>query len=281
MITNCLSVDVEDYYHPSEIQRTVPQSDWTRLPSRVEAATLQTLDQLAAHNVRGTFFILGWVAEHHPALVRRIAEAGHEVGCHSHLHRLVYELTPEQFRDDTACAVKAIEDACGQRPRAYRAPSFSVNKKSFWALEILVEQGFTHDSSIIPVEHDRYGMADFPRFPKLIDTPSGAILEIPVATVRLPGGHIVPTGGGGYLRMLPYRYTAAGIRQLNLVEGKPACLYYHPWEIDVGQPRIASGTISRLRTYMGLKGMMGKLDRLMREFSFSTLTAVYPLQAFR
>lgn len=278
---NCISVDVEDYFHPSEVQRTVDPSTWDSLPSRVCESTQEVLDQMARHGIQGTYFILGWVAERYPAIVRRIAGAGHEIACHSHLHRLVYDLTPGQFREDTARAVKAIEDACGQSPRAYRAPSFSITRRSLWALDILASLGFRYDSSIIPVQHDRYGITGAPRFPYRIETPSGPILEVPVATVRLMGGHIAPAGGGGYLRMLPYSYSAAAIRRLNWVENQPACLYYHPWEVDLQQPRLASGWIARSRTYLGLAGMPRKLDHLMREFSFSTLSNVYPLEAVR
>jgi polysaccharide deacetylase family protein (PEP-CTERM system associated) len=171
--------------------------------------------------------------------------------------------------------VAAIENACGVTPRVYRAPSYSITQESMWALEILVEEGFVSDSSIYPIAHDRYGIPGSFRHPHTIETPAGPIREFPIATVRLSKGRIAPIGGGGYLRLLPYRYTSAGIRKLNRDEQQPACIYFHPWEIDPDQPRLASGLIARLRTYTGVKGMARKLDRLLTEFQFSTLSRVY------
>ena len=271
-MTNVLSIDVEEYFHPAEVG--IPASQWPSLHSRVEFQVEDVLELLEEHRVTATFFVLGWVAEHHPRVVRRIAEAGHEIGCHSYLHRLVYDLSPEEFREDTERACWAIEDACGIAPRAYRAPSFSITGRSVWALEVLVENGFTHDSSIYPIVHDRYGIPGFGRHPQLLQTPSGPIQEVPVATVMISKRQVAPVGGGGYLRLFPYRYTAAGIRRIN-EEGKSACIYFHPWELDPDQPRLAAGLLARARTYVGLSGMGQKLKRMMREFSFSTLSAVH------
>jgi len=273
---NILSVDVEDYFHPTEVQRSGDLASWDRMPSRVEESTRRTLDLLARYRVRATCFVLGWVAERFPALVRRIAEAGHQIACHSYAHRLVFDMTPEEFRRDTLRARAAIEDACGVRPRAYRAPSYSITRESFWALEILAECGFTHDSSIYPIHHDRYGIPEYSRHAKLEPTPAGAVLEVPVATVRLSGRRVAPVGGGAYLRLLPYRYTAAGLRRLNEDERQPACVYLHPWELDPAQPRIAAGIVARWRTYAGLRGMVAKFDRLLGDFRFNTLEAVHP-----
>jgi polysaccharide deacetylase family protein (PEP-CTERM system associated) len=272
---NALTIDVEEYFHPSEIQLEVSPDTWPRLPSRVEASVDATLELLNRHSVSATFFILGWVAERHPAMVRSIAGQGHEIGCHSYAHQLVYSLKPAAFRDDTRRAVAAIADACGLTPRVYRAPSYSIDNRCLWALEILVECGFDSDSSVVPVQHDRYGLPGFPRHLTVVETPSGKIREIPPGTVDVGNGTIVPIGGGGYLRLLPYRYTAAGIREVNQRESQPVCVYFHPWELDVEQPRLASGLISRLRTYNGLKGMQGKISRLIQEFDFSTMQSVY------
>jgi polysaccharide deacetylase family protein (PEP-CTERM system associated) len=276
---NILSVDVEEYFHPAEVPVSAEFDRWPFLSSRVERQTGQVLDMMAQHGVTATFFVLGWVAEHHPALVRRIAQAGHEIGCHSYAHRLVYQLARAEFKRDTLRAVEAIEDACGITPRVYRAPSYSVTAASLWALEVLVECGFTHDSSIYPIAHDRYGIPGFSRHAHLVSTASGLIQEVPVATVRLSSTRVAPAGGGGYLRLLPYRYTAAGIRRINEEEQVPACIYFHPWELDPDQPRLTKGLASRLRTYAGLRAMKGKVDRLMREFEFSTLTSVHPVPA--
>lgn len=273
---NALTVDVEEYFHPSEVQRHVSQTDWTSLPSRVEHQIDRILNLFDEHNVVATFFVLGWVAERQPALIRRIADCGHDIACHSYAHQLVYRMTPLQFREDTRRAIGVIEDACGMRPLSYRAPSYSITSACLWALEILVENGFVYDSSIYPIKHDRYGIPGFTRHATLLETPSGPIREIPIGTVKLGGDTVAPIGGGGYLRMLPYRYTAAGIRRVNHVEKQPVCVYFHPWEIDPRQPLLASGMISRLRTYMGIRGMYSKIKRLLYDFSFSSVTAVYP-----
>ena len=238
--------------------------------------TRRCLELLGRHDTRATCFVLGWVAHRFPALVREIAAAGHEIACHSYAHQLVYRLTPRQFREDTAKAVAVISDACGIVPRCYRAPSYSITKQSLWALETLVELGFTHDSSIYPILHDRYGIPGFPRRAHEIETAAGPIVEVPPATVGLTSQRATPVGGGGYLRMLPYCYTAAGIRCLNRDEGQPACLYFHPWEMDPNLPRIAHGWVARVRTYLGLGGMETKMDRLLEEFRFSTLVSVHP-----
>jgi polysaccharide deacetylase family protein (PEP-CTERM system associated) len=272
---NALTIDVEEYFHPAEIQASVGAEQWETLPSRVEDQVLQVLELLAQNQVQATFFVLGWVAERHPRCVRAITAAGHEIGCHSYAHQLVYDLTPAGFRRDTLRAIHSIEDACGVSPWIYRAPSYSITGKSLWALETLIECGFSHDSSIYPISHDRYGIPGFERHAHTIHTPSGPIHEIPAATVRISRNKIMPVGGGAYLRLLPYRYTSAGLRRLNRDEEKPACIYFHPWEIDPDQPKLASGTIARLRTYTGMKGMARKLNRLMSDFHFSTIGAVY------
>jgi polysaccharide deacetylase family protein (PEP-CTERM system associated) len=273
---NALTVDVEEYFHPTEVRSSADLSQWTLLPSRLEQQTNVVLELLERHRVRATFFILGWVADHHPGVVRQIANAGHEIGCHSYAHELIYDLTPQIFRRETERAVRAIEGACGVTPRVYRAPSYSITERSLWALEILVECGFTHDSSIYPIYHDRYGIPGFGRHAQTLQTPSGPILEIPIATVQLSADRVAPVGGGGYLRLLPYCYTAAGLRRINGTEKQPACIYFHPWELDTEQPRLARGVVARLRTYSGLKSVSGKLERLVGDFRFSTVGEVYP-----
>jgi polysaccharide deacetylase family protein (PEP-CTERM system associated) len=273
-MVNIFSVDLEDYFHPTEVGHGV--ADWTHFSPRIEFGTNLLLDLLAEYNTRGTFFVLGWVADRHPQLVRKIADAGHEIGCHSYRHSLVFRLTPDEFKEDTRRAIRAIEDVCGVSPKLYRAPSFSIVSKSFWALEILAELGFTHDSSIYPIVHDRYGVPGFLRHAHPIRTFSSSIMEVPIATVQLAAKQVTPVGGGAYLRLLPYRYTAAGIRRLNSVEQQPACVYTHPWELDPDQPRMAKGLISSLRTYSGLGSMSRKVRRLFEEFEFSTMGEVHP-----
>lgn len=273
-VTNIISVDVEDYFHPTELESVAPRSRWDALPRRAVDSTLRLLDTLAAHQVRGTFFILGWLAEREPALIRRIADAGHEIACHSYWHRLVYSLTPEEFREDTQRAIDVIADACGVRPVAYRAPSYSITSANLWALDVLAECAITHDSSIYPIVHDRYGIPGFHRHACVVRTESGPLIEMPIATVRLNAQRVSPVGGGGYLRLLPYRYTAAGLRRINDEEQQPACVYLHPWEVDPDHPRMAQGTIARARTYFGLRGMASKFDRLLSDFSFAPLCEV-------
>ena len=277
-VSNILTVDVEEYFHPTEVQSSVDSSRWSALPSRVEGQLALILDLFQRKGVKATFFVLGWLAERCPGMLRLIVDDGHEIGCHSYSHQLVYDLTPAEFKEDTRRAVRIIEDACGVTPRLYRAPSYSITRESMWALEVLVECGFTYDSSIYPIAHDRYGIAGFERHAHVLHTPSGPIHEIPIATVKLPNGRVAPVGGGGYLRLLPYCYTAAGIRRVNLGEGKPACIYFHPWEIDPDQPRLASGLVARMRTYGGLKGMERKLERLLSDFRFGPMTKVAQAQ---
>lgn len=276
---NAVSVDLEDYFHPSEVQPYVAGRAWDSLPSRVEESTALVLDLFASRNVRATFFVLGAVAHRHPALIRKVATAGHEIACHSYAHRLVYEMTPDEFLKDTQLAVKVIEDACGVTPRAYRAPSYSITSASIWALEILASCGFTRDSSIYPIRHDRYGIPDFPRHATKVDTAQGSLLEIPISTVRLGEGRVTPVGGGAYLRILPYRYTAAGVRRINQDEQRPACIYFHPWEVDPQQPRLATGLIASMRTYLGLRGMAAKIGRLLDDFQFGPVGEVFPIPA--
>ena len=275
-MVNILSVDVEDYFHPTELESSAPRELWNELAPRVGDSTRRILDLLAEHDTRATFFVLGWVAERDPRLVRQIADAGHEVGCHSHWHRLVYNLSPDEFHEDTMRASAAIADACGRMPTAYRAPSYSITRDSTWALEILAGCGFTHDSSIYPIRHDRYGYPGFDRFASSVNTSRGPIIEVPPATARLVSGRIVPVGGGGYLRLLPYRFTAAGLRSLNRVEGQAACVYVHPWEFDPSLPHMARGAVARVRTYAGIGGMAGKLRRLLTEFRFAPMREVVP-----
>jgi polysaccharide deacetylase family protein (PEP-CTERM system associated) len=271
---NVFTVDLEDYFHPTEVNRGI--GDWSDFPPRLEIGTNALLELLQERNVRATFFVLGWVAKTQPNLVRKIAEAGHEIGCHSYNHQLVFNLTPREFREDTLRAIESIEDACGVVPKVYRAPSYSIVANSLWALDVLAELGFSHDSSICPIVHDRYGIPGFPRHAHNINTASGPIMEVPIATVQLSPKQVAPVGGGAYLRLFPYRYTATGIRQINGVDGQPACVYTHPWELDPNQPRVANGFISRVRTYTGLAGMRRKLTRLLTDFDFSTIGAVHP-----
>jgi polysaccharide deacetylase family protein (PEP-CTERM system associated) len=280
-MVNAITVDVEEYFHATEVQQGVRETDWKSLPSRLQSQIHTVLELFEKKDVKGTFFILGLVAERLPSLIREIADAGHEVACHSHAHRLVFELSPAEFRADTRMALAAIQAACGISPRIYRAPSYSITQQSLWALDVLTEEGFTHDSSIVPINHDRYGIPGSQRSPHILETPSGQIFEIPAATVELSKDRVLPIGGGGYLRLLPYRYCAAGIRRVNRRDGMPACIYFHPWELDPHLQRLPMGWIGRLRTYTGLAGMRHKIERLLDEFEFASISAAYPYNPVR
>ncbi|HLC40288.1 MAG TPA: XrtA system polysaccharide deacetylase, partial [Methylomirabilota bacterium] len=229
---NALSFDVEDYFHAHAFSGIVRFEEWPSLEERVVTNTRRLLDLLDKCQVSATFFTLGWVAERHPSLIREIARRGHEVGCHGYAHRLVYAMTPAEFRTDTARAKAAIEDAIGAPILGYRAPTFSITRESLWALEILYREGFRYDSSIFPIVHDRYGIPNAPRFPHKIALPDGReIVEFPLSTSSVAGQRI-PVAGGGYLRLIPYRLLRAALRRINVREGGPVIIYLHPWELD-------------------------------------------------
>lgn len=264
---NAVTFDIEDYFQVTAFRSRLSPAEWDTRESRVQRNTEKILELLASRGCRGTFFILGWVAERYPQVVRSIANQGHEVGCHSHRHGLVYEMTPAEFREDTRRAKSSIEDASGQPVCGYRAPSFSITRSSLWAFEILVELGFAYDSSVFPVEHISYGVPDAPRFPFVVSTRSGSLVEFPMPTVEFAGKRS-PIAGGAYLRLLPYRYTHWAIRYLNEEENRPATVYMHPWELDPEQPRLGVGILARLRHYVGLRSVERKLHRLLCDFEF-------------
>jgi polysaccharide deacetylase family protein (PEP-CTERM system associated) len=261
-VCDLLSIDVEDYFHVEAFAGRVSRSEWPGFQSRVRRNTERILELLAEFKVPATFFVLGWVAEREPALVRAIAEAGHELACHSHLHRRVFTLTPDEFREDLRRAKGAIEDAGGTPVCGFRAPTFSIGKNSLWALQVLADEGFAYDSSIFPIRHDLYGMPEAPRFTWEHWLPDGrSIVEVPPSTVRLFGTNL-GVAGGGYLRHLPMWYTHYGMRRLHR-ERQPANVYFHPWEIDPEQPRIRASWKSSLRHYRGLEKTESRLRRLM------------------
>ena len=270
---NALTIDVEEYFQVSAFDGIVPRAAWDQFESRVERSTDRILQLMADANVQGTFFILGWLAEKNPALVRKIASLGHEIGSHSFRHRLVYELTPEEFRRDLRQARAAIEDACGQAVMSFRAPSFSMTSRSEWALDILIEEGYAYDSSIFPIHHDRYGMSGAPRHAHLMTRPSGSIWEVPPSTVRI-GGVTLPVAGGGYFRLMPYELTRRAIARLNDVEHRPANVYLHPWELDPEQPRMPVSGLTRFRHYVNLGRTERRLERLLAAFSFGPISSV-------
>jgi polysaccharide deacetylase family protein (PEP-CTERM system associated) len=278
VIVNAMSVDVEDYFQVSAFDRVVSRAGWDDFESRVVPNTERILELFASEGVRSTFFVLGWVAERFPRLVRQIAAAGHEIASHGYHHQLLYTLTPAQFREDVRAAKALLEQASGTPVTGFRAPSYSIVESSLWALDILIEEGYAYDTSIFPIHHDRYGIPNAERHEHVIHRKAGTLIELPASTTRV-GNVNLPIAGGGYFRLLPYAWTRWGIRRVNRQEKKPVVFYFHPWEIDPDQPRFAVGAASRLRHYTGLDRTPERLRRLMREFRFTSVAGVLNLQA--
>lgn len=272
-IVNAMTVDVEDYFHVSAFDGVLLRSEWDRMESRVVANTERLLSLFAESSLQATFFVLGWVAERHPALVQRIVSAGHEIASHGYAHRLVYDLTPSTFRDDIRRSKHLLEDAGGQQVEGYRAPSYSVTPRSLWALDILIDEGFRYDASIFPIHHDRYGIPVSARHAYSLHRAAGDIVEAPASTVRW-GPFNFPVAGGGYFRILPYAWTRWGIERINRLEQRAAIFYIHPWEIDPGQPRLTGSLLSRFRHYRNLDQTEHRLRRLIADFRFATMKSV-------
>jgi polysaccharide deacetylase family protein (PEP-CTERM system associated) len=275
---NALTVDVEDYFQVTAFERHVSRRDWDSFPSRVVNSTRRLLHLLAAEQVQATFFVLGWVANRFPDLVREIHSAGHEIGSHSYWHRLAYHLTPEAFRADLVESRDVLQDIIGESVTAFRAPSFSITRRSLWALEILASEGFTTDSSIFPIRHDRYGIPNASPRVHVLSTPAGSLREFPPSVVRF-GRWNIPVSGGGYFRCYPLSWTSRALRHINQQKQQPFMFYIHPWELDVDQPRLQAGSFaSRRRHYLNLHTTEGKLRQLIRRFRFGKLSDALPSQ---
>lgn len=272
-VINAMSVDVEDYFQVSAFDEAVSRDRWDSFESRVTANTERVLATLARRSTRATFFVLGWVAERYPSLVRKIAGYGHEIASHGYDHRLVFDLTPEEFRADLRRASAAIESAAGVRVRGYRAPSFSITERSLWALDVLIEEGYTYDASIFPIHHDRYGLPSAPRHIHTITRSAGTLWEVPGSTTRVSGMNL-PIAGGGYFRLLPYGWTRLGIARVNRLERQPVVFYIHPWELDPEQPRLPASQLTRLRHYRNLSETVPRLERLLGEFRFDSIGSI-------
>jgi len=273
-LTNAMSVDVEDYFHVAALSEAISRNDWSSMNARVEANTRRLLDLFDRSRTNATFFVLGWVAERHPALVREIRDRGHEVACHGFSHQLVYQQTPAEFREETRKSKVILEDLTGQPVEGYRAASYSITPQSLWALDILCEEGFVYDSSIFPVRHDLYGMPGAERFPHMLRAPNGAeIAEFPPSTARLFGQNL-PAAGGGYFRLYPYPLSRWLIRRVNEIEGQPTVFYLHPWEVDPDQPQVDVGWRSKFRHYNNLGKCEARLGRLLQDFRFGTVKSV-------
>jgi polysaccharide deacetylase family protein (PEP-CTERM system associated) len=272
-IQNALTVDVEDYFQVSAFAKNVAPHDWDNFSLRVERNTHKLLDLFDERQIKATFFVLGWVAERENSLILEIANRGHEVACHGYSHQLVYNQTPDVFRQETIRSKSLLEDIIQQPVRGYRAASYSITNRSLWALDILAEAGFDYDSSIFPVRHDRYGIPDSPEFPYVLDTPEGhKLVEFPLSTAKLMK-YKLPIAGGGYFRLYPYWLSRAGLRQINRKE-KPFIFYLHPWEVDPEQPRISASRLSRFRHYNNLDKCEDRLRQLTSDFQFTTVEKV-------
>jgi len=272
-VVNAMTIDVEEYFHASVFNRVVPREAWDRRESRVCQSTDKVLKILSDAKVHASFFVLGWVAARYPEQIKRIAALGHEIASHGYDHRLVYEQTPDAFREDVRRAKGMLETLTGNRVDGFRAPSYSITGRSLWALDILLEEGHQYDASIFPIHHDRYGIPTAPRHPYVHQHEGRGLVEAPPSTVRL-GRVNLPVAGGGYFRLLPYGWTRWGIRRLNDVERKPAIFYVHPWELDADQPRLPVGRTSAMRHYGNLRHTEAKLGRLLGDFKFAPLSAV-------
>ncbi|MGB6451563.1 MAG: XrtA system polysaccharide deacetylase [Steroidobacteraceae bacterium] len=273
-ILNAFSVDVEDYFQVAALAPAVSRESWPLRASRVERNTDRLLELLAERGIHGTFFVLGWIAERHAALVKRIAAAGHEIASHGFSHQLIYTQSQEEFREETARSKRTLEDLTGAAVAGYRAASFSITRRSLWALDVLIDLGFRYDSSIFPIRHDRYGMPGASPEPGLLTAPSGrTLVEFPMSAASFLGVK-VPVSGGGYFRLLPYAVTRRGLSQINDVCNRPFTFYLHPWEIDPDQPRVKVGWLSRFRHYTNLNRCEPRLQRLLGEFRFGTMCEV-------
>lgn len=274
---NALSVDVEDYFQVGAFETVIDRADWESLPRRVEANTDRVLDLFAEAGVRATFFTLGWVAERHPALIRRIADAGHEVASHGWDHKRVFTMSADEFRADIARARAVLEQASGRKVTGYRAPSFSIDQRTLWAHEVLAEEGYAYSSSVAPIAHDHYGWRSAPRFAwRPIE--GAPLIELPVTTLEL-GKRRMAAGGGGFFRLLPYFISNLAVRRVNDA-ARPAIFYFHPWEIDPEQPRVPGAPMrSNFRHYTNLEAMRPKLLRLLRAHDWGRTDEVAAAEA--
>ena len=273
-IENAMTVDVEDYFHVSALAESISRKDWSTMEYRAEQSTTRLLEMFEQHGVKATFFVLGWVTQRSPQLIRRIHDAGHEIACHGLTHELVYRQTPDVFRTETRDSKAMLEDLIGAPVLGYRAASYSITADSLWALDILCELGFKYDSSIFPIAHDRYGIPGASVKPGKIRAPNGReIVEFPLTTRKVLGMRI-PVAGGGYFRLMPYWFTRWALKGVNAGDRMPFVFYLHPWEIDPEQPRVRASLLSRFRHYNNLDVCERRLRALLRDFRFSTMRNV-------
>lgn len=271
-LVNALTIDVEDYFQVSAFAPYIQRADWDARECRVERNVGRILDMLAAQNTQATFFTLGWIAQRYPQLVRRIADEGHEVASHGYGHERVSDLTPEAFGHDIRTAKHLLEDIAGVAVTGYRAPSFSIGQGNLWALDVLQQEGYRYSSSIYPIKHDHYGMPGAPRFAHRIRED---LIEVPPTTLRMFNRNL-PSSGGGYFRLFPYALSRWMLRQVNQNDQQPAIFYFHPWEIDAAQPRVAGIDVrTRFRHYVNIPRMEQRLQRLLQDFQWGRMDHIF------
>ncbi|PZT87930.1 MAG: polysaccharide deacetylase family protein [Citromicrobium sp.] len=276
-IVNGMSVDVEDWFQVGAFEGTIKRSDWDSLELRVGDNVARILDLFDDAGVKATFFTLGWIAERNRPTMRAIVERGHELASHGYDHARVFTLTPEQFSEDVSKTRAILEDAGGKEVTGYRAPSFSIDGRNSWAHAILAEHGYSYSSSVAPIVHDHYGWREAPRF-AFNPVMGSDLVEIPVTTAML-GNRRLAAGGGGFFRVLPYAFSRWAISQVNRDEERPAIFYFHPWEVDPEQPRVAKAPVkSRIRHYTNLSNMHGKIARLLGDFSWGRMDTLAGLE---
>ena len=276
VVSNALTIDVEDYFQVSAFAPHIERSAWERTPCRIERNIARILELLDQSGAKATFFTLGWLAQRYPTIVRDISKQGHEVASHGHAHLRASDQSPAEFDQDIREAKRLLEDTAGVGVRGYRAPSFSIGQKNVWAFERIAAAGYRYSSSVYPVQHDHYGWPTAPRFPFRV---SCGLLEIPVSTARM-FGRILPAGGGGYFRLAPYALSRWAITRVNSVDRRPAVFYFHPWEIDPQQPRVKGvGLKTRFRHYVNLTRTENRLRQLLSDFRWDRMDRVFDLDA--
>lgn len=268
---NVMSIDVEDYFQVAALAKWAPTKNWDDFPLRVEKNTQKTLALFDQHGIKSTFFVLGWVAERCPSLIKDIVNAGHELASHGYSHQLIYNQSPDIFREETVRSKKLLEDITGVQVNGYRAASYSITKKSLWALDIIAEAGFHYDSSIFPVKHDRYGIPDAIEVPHKITTPAGHVItEFPITALKL-SNYKLPIAGGGYFRLFPYWFSRWGLNRVNAGQQQPFVFYLHPWELDPEQPKLPATGLSKFRHYNNLDVCEQRFKNLLSDFTFTTM----------
>jgi polysaccharide deacetylase family protein (PEP-CTERM system associated) len=276
---NVLTIDVEDYFHVAALAKSIDRNSWDSIKPRVESNVHRLLDLFDEHDVKATHFVLGWVAERFPELIKDIDRRGHEVASHGYSHQLVYSQAPEVFEQETRDSKNLIEDIIGKPVFGYRAASYSITRKSLWALDILAELGFVYDSSIFPVVHDKYGIKGSPEYPHILETPANQrLVEYPLSTYRLLG-QTIPVAGGGYFRLYPYWLSRFFFNRINKTSA-PFVFYLHPWEVDPDQPRVKASFLSKFRHYNNLHKCQDRLSNLLSDFSFTTMHSKLDEMAF-